>query len=182
MLPIASWERRFIDMAQGNDAGQSGGEVEVGSGEDGSAGGGAGQTKGDDSDFGVDGLYGMMLMSSTHHRYAGLFTIRKPGAPAVTQLLVRGSSQHGQKPVAEFLAAAKRVLCCTASTVVALGSLLRPGMCGVGRVSLVVEASRIGAAAHCGSLLLRAGSDEENMADLLMYSTNYTVCRRSVCL
>ena len=138
MLPIASWERRFIDMAQGNDAGQSGGEVEVGSGEDGS-GGGAGQAKGDDSDFGggedggsgsVDGLYGMMLMSSTHRRYAGLFTIRKPGAPAVTQLLVRGSSQHGQKPVAELSAAAKRVLCCAASTVVALGSLLRPGMCG----------------------------------------------------
>ena len=78
MLPIASWERRFIDMAQSDDVDQGGGEVEVGSGEEG-GGGSAG------------GSYGVMLMSSTHHRYAGLFTIRKPGAPAVTQLLVRGS-------------------------------------------------------------------------------------------
>ena len=135
-LPIVSWERRFIDMGQSNDAGQ--GEVEVGS-EDGSA----GQPEGDDSESGGnmshtddigsgedveeegevinvtsedlgsrrlfqlpspqrrqlgDRHYGMMLMSSTHHRFAGLFTIRKPGAPAVTQLLVRGSpAQWGQK-------------------------------------------------------------------------------------
>ena len=75
MLPIASWERRFIDLAQGNDAGQSGGEVEVGSGEDGSSG----------------GADGVMLISTTHHRYAGLFTIRKAGAPPVTKLLIRGS-------------------------------------------------------------------------------------------
>ena len=38
-----------------------------------------------------DGFYGMMLMSSTHHRFAGLFTIRKPGVLPVTQFLVRGS-------------------------------------------------------------------------------------------
>ena len=81
MLPIASWERRFILptlMTQSDEAAQGGGEVEVGSGEDGSAGG-------------ADGPFGMMLVSSTHHRFAGLFTIRKPGAPPVTQLLVRGS-------------------------------------------------------------------------------------------
>ena len=118
-LPIVSWERRFIDMAQSNDADQ--GVVEVGSGDgsagqpegavsasggekDGSGGSGDGsagqQPEGDDSESGgeedgsigsADGLHGMMLMSSTHHRYAGLFTIRKPGAPPVTQLLVRGS-------------------------------------------------------------------------------------------
>ena len=137
-LPIVSWERRFIDVAQSNDAGQ--GEVEanqVGSGnrsagqpegddysesggeEDGSGfidmaqsndtgkgeaevGSGdqsAGQPEGDDSESGgegdgngrgADGLYGVMLMSSTHHRFAGLFTIRRPGARPVTQLLVRG--------------------------------------------------------------------------------------------
>ena len=135
-LPIVTWERRFIDMGQSNDASQ--GEAEVGS-EDGSA----GQPEGDDSESGGnmshtddigsgedveeegevinvtsedlgsrrlfqlpspqrrqlgDRHYGMMLMSSTHHRFAGLFTIRKPGAPAVTQLLVRGSpAQWGQK-------------------------------------------------------------------------------------
>ena len=81
MLPIASWERRFIgeqqsvDTAQSDDAGHGGGEVEGGGGSGGS----------------TDGFYGMMLVSSTHHRFAGLFTIRKPGAPPVTQLLVRGS-------------------------------------------------------------------------------------------
>ena len=81
MLPTASWERRFIgerqfiDTAQSDDAGQGGGEVEGGGGSGGS----------------IDGVYGMMLVSSTHHRFAGLFTIRKPGAPPVTQLLVRGS-------------------------------------------------------------------------------------------
>merc|ERR1719223_1808325 len=36
----------------------------------------------------------MMLMSSTHHRFAGLFTIRRPGARPVTQLLVRGSDEE----------------------------------------------------------------------------------------
>ena len=47
---------------------------------------------------GADGLYGVMLMSSTHHRFAGLFTIRRPGARPVTQLLVRGSpALWGQK-------------------------------------------------------------------------------------
>ena len=81
MLPIASWERRFIgerrfiDTAQSDDADQGEGEVEGGGGSGGSA----------------DGFYGMMLMSSTHHRFSGLFTIRRPGAPPVTQLLVRGS-------------------------------------------------------------------------------------------
>ena len=70
VLPIASWERRFIlersiDTAQSDDF--------DGSGES------------------ADGFYGMMLMSSTHHRFSGLFTIRRPGAPPVTQLLVRGS-------------------------------------------------------------------------------------------
>ena len=81
VLPIASWERRFIgerqliDTAQSDDAGHGEGEVEGGGGSGGS----------------VDGFYSMMLMSSTHHRFAGLFTIRKPGAPPVTQLLVRGS-------------------------------------------------------------------------------------------
>ena len=105
-LPIVSWERRFIDMGQSNDAGQ--GEVEVSS-KDGSA----GQPEGDDSESGGNmshtadigsgedvgnRRYGMMLMSSTHHRYAGLFTIRKPGALPVTRLLVRGSpAQWGQK-------------------------------------------------------------------------------------
>ena len=88
-------------MAQSNDAGQ--GEVEVGSGD-----GSAVQPEGDDSGSGgeedgsdgsADGrLHGMMLMSSTHHRFAGLFTIRKPGALPVTQLLVRGSpAMWGQK-------------------------------------------------------------------------------------
>ena len=86
-------------------AGQSGGEVEVGSGENGSGGGADGQSdeagqggvkvevgSGEDgSAGGADGSFGMMLVSSTHHRFAGLFTIRKPGAPPVTQLLVRGS-------------------------------------------------------------------------------------------
>ena len=86
-------------MAQSNDAGQ--GEVEVGSGD-----GSAGQPEGDDSGSGgeeggsADGLHGMMLMSSTHHRFAGLFTIRKPGALPVTQLLVRGSpAMWGQKSI-----------------------------------------------------------------------------------
>merc|ERR1719424_628955 len=84
VLPIASWERRFIgerrfiDTAQSDDADQGEGEVEGGGGSGGSA----------------DGFYGMMLMSSTHHRFAGLFTIRKPGAPPVTQLLVRGSDEE----------------------------------------------------------------------------------------
>ena len=108
MLPIASWERRFISstlMAQSDDAGQGGGEVEISSGEDGNGGGADGQSNdagqgggevevgsGEDGNSGgADSFYGMMLMSSTHHRYAGLFTIRKPGAPPVTQLLVRGS-------------------------------------------------------------------------------------------
>ena len=110
MLPIASWERRFIGkehlvdtaegdtaegdtaegdtaegddtiqrlnaMAEADDSSQDG--VEFGGGENG--GGGS-----------ADDFYGMMLMSSTHHRFSGLFTIRKPGAPPVTQLLVRGS-------------------------------------------------------------------------------------------
>ena len=77
VLPIAGWERRFIwerrviDTAQRSSSEGGGGEDEAG----GSA----------------DGFYGMMLMSSTHHRFAGLFTIRRPGAPPVTQLLVRGS-------------------------------------------------------------------------------------------
>ena len=81
MLPIASWERRFIgerqliDTTQSDDAGQGGGEVEGGGGSGGTA----------------DGVYSMMLVSSTHHRFAGLFTIRRPGAPPVTKLLVRGS-------------------------------------------------------------------------------------------
>ena len=35
------------------------------------------------------------------------------------------------------------------------------------------EASTLGT---CYSLAPRAGSDEETMAHLLMYSTNYTVC------
>ena len=105
MLPIASWERRFIDMAQSDDVDQGGGEVEVGSGEDGNGGGADGQNgeagqggvkvevgNGEDgSTGGADGSFGMMLVSSTHHHFAGLFTIRKPGAPPVTQLLVRGS-------------------------------------------------------------------------------------------
>ena len=48
-----------------------------------------------------DRRYGMMLMSSAHHRYAGLFTIRKPGASPVTQILVRGSpAQWGHRSVA----------------------------------------------------------------------------------
>ena len=98
MLPIASWERRFIwerrlvDMAENDDSSQPEGD------DSGQAGGDdSGQADGDDSEFGggeggsADGFYGMMLMSSTHHRFAGLFTIRKPGAPPVTQLLVRGS-------------------------------------------------------------------------------------------
>ena len=94
-LPIVSWERRFIDMAQSSDAGK--GEAEVGSGDQ-----SAGQQpegddysesggEGDGNGRGADGLYGVMLMSSTHHRFAGLFTIRRPGARPVTQLLVRGS-------------------------------------------------------------------------------------------
>eukprot|EP00964_Phaeocystis_antarctica_P061514 scaffold36782_cov66-Phaeocystis_antarctica.AAC.3 len=82
VLPIASWERRFIeeqqliDMAEGDDTGE--GKVEIGSAEDG-------------GDGSADGVYSMMLMSSTHHRFAGLFTIQRSGASPVTQLLVRGS-------------------------------------------------------------------------------------------
>ena len=105
MLPITSWERRLIDMAQSDEAGQGGGEVEISSGEDGSGGGADGQSNdarpgGDEVEVGsgedgngggADSVFGVMLMSSTHHRYAGLFTIRKPGSPPVTQLLVRGS-------------------------------------------------------------------------------------------
>ena len=108
MLPIASWERRFISptfMAQSDEAAQGGVVVEVGSGENGSGGGADGQNgevgqgevkvevgNGEDgSTGGADGSFDMMLVSSTHHRFAGLFTIRKPGAPPVTQLLVRGS-------------------------------------------------------------------------------------------
>ena len=97
VLPIASWERRFIlerrfidtaeddsGLAKGDDSGQAKGDDSGqakgdGGGEDGGGGGSA------------NGFYGMMLMSSTHHRFAGLFTIRRPGAPPVTQLLVRGS-------------------------------------------------------------------------------------------
>ena len=92
----------FIDVAQSNDTGK--GEAEVGSGDQ-----SAGQPEGDDSESGgegdgnrrgADGLYGVMLMSSTHHRFAGLFTIRKPGALPVTQLLVRGSpAMWGQKSI-----------------------------------------------------------------------------------
>ena len=115
VLPIASWERRFIwerrfDEAEGDDSGQSksddsgqakgddSGEAE---GDDSgqAEGDDSGQAKGNDFELGgvedggdgiADGFYGMMLISSTHHRFAGLFTIRKPGAPPVTQLLVRG--------------------------------------------------------------------------------------------
>ena len=100
VLPIASWERRFIskerfavDTAEGDDsvhrlndtaeADKSGrGEGEFGGEENGGDGG---------ADGFMDGFYGMMLMSSTHHRFAGLFTLRKPGMLPVTQLLVRGS-------------------------------------------------------------------------------------------
>ena len=99
MLPIAGWERRFIwerrfDEAEGDDSGQAKGD-DSGQAE----GDDSGQAKGDDFELGgvedggdgtADGFYGMMLISSTHHRFAGLFTIRKPGAPPVTQLLVRG--------------------------------------------------------------------------------------------
>ena len=93
-LPIVSWERRFIDIGQNNDAGQ--GEVEVGSGD-----GMAGQLEGDDSESGgeddgsggsADGLHGMMLMSSTHHRYAGLLTIQawsaRRNAAARTRIVI----------------------------------------------------------------------------------------------
>ena len=128
-LPIVSWERRFIDMGQSNDAGsgnQSAGQPE---GDDSEPGGNMSHTddigSGEDvekegevvnmtsEDLGSRRLfqlpgpqrrrlgnrhYGMMLMSSTHHRFAGLFTIRRPGARPVTQLLVRGSpAQWGQK-------------------------------------------------------------------------------------
>ena len=98
VLPIASWERRFIwerqfiDMAGNDDSSQPEGD-DSGQAE----GDNSSQPEGDDSELGggeggsANGFYGMMLMSSTHHRYAGLFTIRKPGAPPVTQLLVRGS-------------------------------------------------------------------------------------------
>ena len=78
-------------MAQSNDAGQ--GEVEVGSGD-----GSAGQPEGDDSGSGgeeggsADGLHGMMLMSSTHHRYAGLLTIQawsaRRNAAARTRIVI----------------------------------------------------------------------------------------------
>ena len=77
MLPIASWERRYILERRFIDTAQKD-VFDGGGGEDG--GGGS-----------ADGFYGMMLMSSTHHRFSGLFTIRRPGAPPVTQLLVRGS-------------------------------------------------------------------------------------------
>ena len=100
VLPIASWERRFISeqrldlsrnskqhvgMKQNDDAGQGGGE-------DGTADSSAdGSADGSANDVSGDGFYGMMLMSSTHHRFSGLFTIRGPRSPPVTQLLVRGA-------------------------------------------------------------------------------------------
>ena len=109
MLPIAGWERRFIlerrfiNTAEGDNSGQVEGDDSGQAEGDGSGRAEAddsGRAKGDDSEFSggedggggnADGFYGMMLMSSTHHRFAGLFTIRKPGAPPATQLLVRGS-------------------------------------------------------------------------------------------
>ena len=109
VLPIAGWERRFIlerrfiNTAEGDDSGQAEGDGSGRAEADDSGRAEAddsGRVEADDSDLGggedggggnADGFYGMMLMSSTHHRFAGLFTIRKPGAPPATQLLVRGS-------------------------------------------------------------------------------------------
>ena len=102
MLPIAGWERRFIskerlvvDTAEGNDDSvhrlNDTAEADKSSQGDGES-GGDDEGNGDlVADGFKDGFYGMMLMSSTHHRFAGLFTIRKPGVLPVTQLLVRGS-------------------------------------------------------------------------------------------
>ena len=108
VLPIAGWERRFIlerrfiNTAEGDDSGQVEGDDSGQAEGDGSGRAEAddsGRAEADDSEFGVgedggggiaDGFYSMMLMSSTHHHFAGLFTIRKPGAPPATQLLVRG--------------------------------------------------------------------------------------------
>ena len=110
MLPVASWERRFIseqqliNFAARDDSSQ--GEVEVSSGDVGVDNGsseedGSGSISADNSSAeritNADGSYGMMLISSTHHRFAGLFTIRRPGATSVTQLLVRGLEEHSQK-------------------------------------------------------------------------------------
>ena len=115
VLPIAGWERRFIlerrfiNTAEGDDSGQVEGDDSGQAEGDGSGRAEAddsGRVEADDSEFGggedggggnADGFYGMMLMSSTHHRFAGLFTIRKPGSPTVTQLLVRGPPVQPQK-------------------------------------------------------------------------------------
>ena len=110
VLPVASWERRFIseqqliNFAARDDS--SLGEVEVSSGDVGVDNGsseedGSGSISADNSSAeritNADGSYGRMLISSTHHRFAGLFTIRRPGAPSVTQLLVRGLAEHSQQ-------------------------------------------------------------------------------------
>ena len=103
VLPIASWERRFIlerrfiDTAEGDDSSQAKGD-DSGQAKGHDSGQVEGDGGGEDGGGGsADGFYGMMLMSSTHHRFAGLFTIRRPGAPPVTQLLVRGSPVYSQK-------------------------------------------------------------------------------------
>ena len=179
-LPIVSWERRFIDMAQSSDAGK--GEAEVGSGDQ-----SAGQQpegddysesggEGDGNGRGADGLYGVMLMSSTHHRFAGLFTIRRPGARPVTQLLVRGSpALWGQKV---HLCATAR---CFLHIPMALGGLQARGQQPDVWYKCSIEArERPRLLPHCYSPAPHAGSDEETMAHLLMYSTNYTVRPRSI--
>ena len=102
MLPIASWERRFIskeqfvvDTAEGDDDSvhrlNDTAEADKSGQGEGESGGDEGNGDRGVADGFKDGIYGMMLMSSTHHRFAGLFTIRKPGVLPVTQFLVRGS-------------------------------------------------------------------------------------------
>lgn len=80
-LSVAGWERRFVDTLGLDDVSHGEGDREnsdgAGQGDRGEAGNG-------------NGIYGMMLISSTHHRFSGLFTTRGPRAPPLTQLLVRG--------------------------------------------------------------------------------------------
>ena len=77
--------------------------------------------------------------------------------------------------------------CCGASTAVALWAAHRLGVERPGgfRCSGVVEGgvSALGTAILTGGsprTRTYTGSDEEAMAHLLMYSTNYTVCRRAL--
>ena len=176
MLPIASWERRFISKERFVETAEDDDSVHRlnDTAEADKSGPGKGESggEGNGDDF-MDGFYGMMLMSSTHHRFAGLFTIRKPGVLPVTQLLVRGSPV--QCPDVHCCATA-----CSdalaASRAMALGGL--QAQCEAAR-GFHFKCSRVRGLGtrECYNRSPRTctGSDEEAMVHLLMYSSNYTV-------